>query len=89
MHDYGKRRIGLLAAAVLTMALSGCTDSNGTVKALTQAGYTNIETTGYTFFGCDKNDFYHTGFKAVGPTGVEVEGVVCSGVFKGKTIRLD
>lgn len=92
MHDYGHgrgRRIGALAAMLLTMALAGCTDTNGAKQALAQAGYTNVEITGYTFWGCSDRDTFHTGFKATGPNGHPVKGVVCSGIFKGKTIRLD
>lgn len=76
----------VIAAAVL---ISGCSDSTGAKRALEQSGYSDIQTTGYSFFGCDKNDAYHTGFIAKGPTGKPVEGVVCSGVFKGSTVRLD
>ena len=84
----GKLILGYVLIALIVVGSAGCEDEEGAAKALEKAGYTNIETTGYTFFGCDKNDFYRTTFKAVGPTGIEVEGVVCSGFFKGNTIRL-
>lgn len=75
-----------LSAAVL---FAGCTDSSQATKALEGAGYKNVKITGYAFFGCDKNDAFHTGFEAVGQNGQQVEGVVCSGFFKGATIRTE
>jgi hypothetical protein len=80
------KRLLLLAALVC----AGCTDKDGAADALRKAGYTAIETGGYSWFGCGKGDDYATKFKAKGPTGVPVSGVVCAGVLgKGKTIRLD
>jgi hypothetical protein len=65
------------------------TEEPGAYKALKSAGYTEIEMTGYRILGCSEDDLFHDGFKAIGPTGVPVSGVVCSAVFKGYTIRLD
>lgn len=77
-------------AIVLTMlVLSACSDANEARRALTAAGYSDIRTEGYAFFGCDEKDTFHTKFTAKGPTGVKVSGVVCGGWFKGNTIRLD
>lgn len=76
-----------LIAVVFAVALSACTDVDGAKKALEGAGYTDIHTTGYEAFSCGENDIYNTGFKAKGPTGKTVEGVVCRGAFKGSTIR--
>jgi len=81
--------LGYVVITLIVVGGAGCADEEGAAKVLKQAGYTNVETTGYTFFGCGEHDFYRTTFKAVGPTGIEVEGVVCSGFFKGNTIRLD
>lgn len=76
--------------AIVSLALiTGCSAPDQAEKALTGAGYTNIELTGYRIFGCDEKDSFHTGFKATGPTGNQVEGVVCAGWLKGATIRLD
>jgi hypothetical protein len=75
--------LGILLA--LTMA---CSDNDGARNVLQGAGYTDINTTGYKWFGCGEKDSYHTGFTAKGPTGVRVNGVVCCGMFfKGCTIR--
>ena len=81
-----KKIIGaILLAAIL---FTGCTSKEDAEKALKNQGFTNVNVTGYSFFACSKDDFYHTGFTAVNPQGNTVEGTVCSGLlFKGSTIR--
>lgn len=56
---------------------------------LSAQGYTQVEITGSRLFGCGREDVYRTGFRAVGPTGVPAQGVVCSGIFKGATVRIE
>lgn len=71
------------------LCLFGCTDSDNAYKVLHSQGYTNIEITGYCFFGCGKDDTKSTGFVATAPNGDIVEGVVCQGLFtKGATVRI-
>lgn len=69
--------------------LVGCTDSPAAKRVLTQQGYTQVQTTGLRFFTCGEGDLYRTGFTGKSPAGINVEGTVCSGIFKGHTIRLD
>lgn len=76
-------------AIVMLIAISGCTRTGSATKILQDEGYSNITITGYRFFGCGKGDDFHTGFTATGPTGHTINGVVCSGWFKGSTVRLD
>lgn len=71
------------------LLLSACTQPDKSTRALEGAGYTEVQITGYNFFGCDEKDSFHTGFNAKGSNGKRVEGVVCGGWFKGATIRLD
>lgn len=78
-----------LALILAMAALAGCTDEPAALKALSASGFTDIKITGYSFFGCDKHDTFSTGFEARGPSGQFVSGVVCSGYFKGATIRFD
>lgn len=73
----------------LVIGLVGCTNGDGAVRALEGAGYTNIKITGYRITGCHDDDTFRTGFRATGPSGKLVTGVVCSGILKGSTIRLD
>ena len=65
------------------------TDEAGTIRVLTEAGYTTIETQGKNYLSCSTGDVYATNFTAISPSGHQVTGVVCSGFFKGNTIRLD
>ena len=81
-------KVIVMGVAVM-LGLSACSDGPAATKALQGAGYTDIHTTGYAFFGCDEKDTFHTGFIAKGPTGQHVEGVVCSGWLKGATIRTE
>lgn len=74
---------------VALVALSACTNVDKTVSTLTAAGYTNITTQGYDWWLCGEDDTFHTKFTATGPTGLKVSGAVCSGVFKGNTVRFD
>lgn len=81
-------KVGIALCAALL--LSGCSDPTAATKALTGAGYTQIQITGHSWFGCGKDDSYSTGFEAKGPTGVPVKGAVCSGLFfKNSTIRTE
>lgn len=84
------KKLAILSVMGLALMMGvGCTDADGARKALKQRGFTNIETTGYRFTGCSKGDVYQTGFQAKGPSGEYVTGVVCSGWFKGNTVRTD
>jgi hypothetical protein len=74
--------------ALLTL-LSGCTYASHSTKVLLDEGYTDIHITGWRPFSCGEGDFYMTGFSAKGPSGRPVTGVVCEGLFKSATVRLD
>lgn len=76
----------ILVAVVL---LAGCSSASDAERALAAAGYTQVVTTGFRFFGCSEDDQFRTGFEAVGPSGNRVTGAVCSGWLKGATIRTD
>lgn len=79
----------LILIGLSVAILAGCTSSDGATRALDSAGYSQIQITGFRFFGCGEDDNFRTGFAAVGPTGKPVTGVVCGGFLKGSTIRLD
>lgn len=76
----------LIIGLLVLMAIVGCTDPDGAKRALERDGYTDIEITGFDFFGCGKDDTFQTGFRAK-KRGHAVTGVFCSGYFKGGTIR--
>lgn len=76
----------MIAAAALVLA--ACTDPKEATRVLEENGYTEVKMTGYSFFACSKDDFFHTGFEATSVVGKRVEGTVCSGMlFKNSTIR--
>ena len=79
----------LIAAVSAVLTCSACTDSASAEKALANAGYKNIQTDGYAFWGCGEDDFYKTKFHADAPNGAKVSGAVCSGLFKFQTIRTE
>lgn len=81
-------RVSIIASVLV--ALTGCTRPESATRVLLDAGYSDVQITGYRFFVCSENDTMHTGFRAKGPTGRPVTGTVCEGVmFKASTIRLD
>ncbi len=77
------------AAIACVVALSACSSESDARKALRQAGYTDVQITGYAPFSCGKDDSFSTGFVAKGPNGQVATGVVCSAWMKGSTIRLN
>lgn len=74
---------------LVVLLSTGCTSEPEAVRALDGAGYTDVRITGWKPLKCDDRDTFSTGFVAVGPTGKNVSGSVCSGFLKGATIRLD
>lgn len=79
----------LAITLLIALTLAGCSDNIGARRALADAGYTDIELTGYRIFGCSDDDQFRTGFRAKSPAGRRVSGVVCAGWMKGNTIRTD
>jgi hypothetical protein len=71
------------------IALTGCTSENDAHRALTSMGFTDIKMTGWKPFRCSKDDDFDTGFSAKNQKGELVTGTVCSGFFKGSTVRFD
>lgn len=78
------QRLGLLLGIIFIV---GCTAPDIAYRMLEQEGYSDIEITGYVFFGCGESDIFHTGFTAKKNTHT-ITGVVCQGLLKGATIRL-
>jgi len=78
----------ILLAVLMVLVLSGCTNKSDAERALKAQGFSDITVTGYSFFACSDDDFYHTGFSAINPKGEVVTGTVCSGLlFKNSTVR--
>lgn len=80
----------LIFILLTLLMLSSCTKTNKTREVLKKAGYHPIKVGGYGFFDCSEDDWFATRFTAYSPDSTEVvKGCVCSGLFKGNTIRLD
>lgn len=78
------------ALILVAVLLAGCTNADDATRTLKAAGYTDIQITGYRWFGCSKSDSERTGFIAKGRDGSTISGAVCGAYFfKGNTIRTD
>jgi len=79
-----------LLITFISLLFIGCTNKDGAEKAIKQAGYHPIKVGGYGFFDCSEDDVFRTRFKAYSQDSTMiVEGCVCQGILKGKTIRVD
>lgn len=77
----------LIISILLLTLFTGCSDKTGVKAFLESQGYTSVTTEQGNIMFCGKGDISATKFWAKSPTGFDTKGVVCSGVFKGKTIR--
>lgn len=78
-----------LAILLVASLCAACSDADGAKRALQDAGMDQIQTEGWSPFGCDENDTFHTRFSAVNHNGRKVTGIVCRGWLKGSTVRFD
>ena len=76
-----------LLIVLMLFGVMGCTSPEHSKKTLNAMGYTEVEITGYKILGCGEQDVFRTGFTAKSPNGITTSGVVCSGMFKGSTVR--
>jgi hypothetical protein len=72
---------------VLVATTTGCTKPEQATMILERDGYTEVSIVGYYPLACGEDDTFKTGFTAM-KNGQLVEGVVCSGLLKGSTVRL-
>lgn len=79
--------LSLLAIVISVTVAPSCTDEEKTRSTLEKAGFSEVETGGYSWFECGKGDSFHTKFRARNPAGEMVDGVVCCGWMKSCTIR--
>lgn len=79
----------VLLTVTLGLAVSACTSPDSAKRVLEAQGYTNIKTGGYALWACSEDDAFATKFTATSVSGNTVTGAVCSGWFKGNTIRVD
>lgn len=81
--------ISFVLFVAFIFGIRGCTDEETARRVLENNGYKNVEITGYRYFMRSDTDMFSTGFVATSPNGSRVSGAVCSGYFKGATIRFD
>lgn len=75
---------------VAASSLSSCgVNPTEATRALEAQGMTDVKIQGYAFWGCAESDEFASKFEATGANGNAVSGVVCSGWFKGVTVRFD
>lgn len=80
----------VIALILVGLCVSGCTQPDRAHRVLADQGYTEIKLHGYDWWNCSEEDTYKDKFTAKSPTGKDVSGVVCAGLFfKGSTIRFD
>lgn len=77
----------LLIPILASVAVISCTDGPSARRTLDAYGFTDVQITGYTPFGCGEDDMSHTGFMAKSMAGRSVSGVVCCGALKACTVR--
>lgn len=85
-------KIGAAIAVIVLLVIAlphGCSRPDDATRVLSQAGYTEIEITGWRPFMAGKDDTFSTGFRAKSPSGAIVTGAVTSGWLKGSTVRVD
>lgn len=70
------------------LILSSCTSEEHVKKYAEMYGWESYKIQGYSLWGCSKDDIWHTKFTAI-KNGKKISGVVCKGLLKGSTLRLD
>jgi hypothetical protein len=82
--------IGIVIVLWVAIAWTGILTRPQQAKDVLRArGYEDVEVTGYAPLSCAEEDMFRTGFTATSPEGGDVSGAVCSGVWKGSTVRFD
>lgn len=81
------RKVTTALLCTVATIIAACSDPEAASEALHKAGFTDLNIGGYAPFLCGEDDAFTTTFSATNPNGERVEGVVCSGWFKGATIR--
>jgi hypothetical protein len=88
--------VGVIVVLGIMASGGGClgpkTDEAESRRVLEAHGFTAIQFTGFELWGCGRQDWQHTGFRARGVDGSAVAGVVCcggsTGCGKACTVRL-
>ena len=82
-----KKAIIYLTLMVVFTQCQSLDDFEKGKKQLESQGYTEVKNTGLDMFCCDQKDEFTTGFVCKDKSGNIVRGCICSGIYKGITIR--
>lgn len=77
--------VAILGVFFLT---TGCKKESDVAKYAKIEKWESYKTTGTCWFSCGEGDLYMTSFEAT-KDGERFSGCVCSGIFKGATLRID
>jgi hypothetical protein len=77
-----------ITVGICLFTMCSCSRPENARRVLTMNGYTQIQTHGFSWYGCSQGDHFSTKFTAISPAGTPVEGVVCEGLPKGATVRI-
>lgn len=73
------RALRTAAITAIALGLASCSDEENARYFVQNAGYSSVRMYGSPWFsGCPQDDFYTDEFRAVGPNGRAVHGVVCT-----------
>ena len=73
---------------LLSFMLASCgVDPVAGERALKAQGVTDVKISGWAWFGCAEDDSFRSNFTGTGSDGKPVSGTLCSGWFKGITVR--
>ena len=79
--------MGIALKSLPLLVMASCVAPDTSTRTLTDAGYIDIEITGWSPLRCG-DDFFETGFQATNIRGKKVKGTVCCGlILKNCTIR--
>lgn len=81
--------VSAIFVALLAMPSACSLDPVRAKKVLEHNGVSDVQVTGYRWFGCGHGDTFRTGWKGVSAQGKAVGGCVGCGWLKGCTVRFD
>ena len=80
----------VMSVVFASILLAGCQmPEDQVVRAVNAAGMSDVQPGGIAWIGCSQGDDYGRKFTALDRSGNKVSGVVCGGLFKGATVRIN
>lgn len=80
----------LIISLSALLVLSSCgVNPDEAIRILKSQGIKNPVIGSYTFFGCAKDDSFHSTWNGNDVNGNPISGVICGGPLKGYTVRFN